>query len=70
MTEEEHFRKNCDFMQSLSVEERLKFGKRELVLPGFRTKNRAFDTMQDYRKWLNTLPAWMGFSSGEVKNGS
>jgi len=63
LSEEEHFLRNMEFMLGLSVSERLKSGKRKCELPGFRTKARVFDTMQEYRDWLNTLPKWMRYGS-------
>jgi len=64
LSEKEHFLRNVKFMLSLSAEDRLKYGKRKLTLPNFRSKKpRTFNTMKEYRKWLNTLPKWMGYGS-------
>lgn len=61
-TEEEHLR--LDFLDGLSrtVEERIEFGLLPLKLPLIdNLPYRIFDKMEDYRKWLTTLPKYLGY---------
>lgn len=62
-SEDQRFRRLCRQYLKLSVEERIRRGFRleDRRVPGDRT-NRAFETMEDYRKWCEeNLPAELGF---------
>lgn len=48
---------------ALPVEERLNRGTVRVFRPGIDDGPRgmAFETMEDYRRWCETLPRWLGY---------
>ena len=66
LTEEEQDRLDFDDGLARSVDQRVELGLVPVRIPEFDdVPYRVFDTMDDYRRWLASLPAWLGYGNAQ-----